>query len=133
MVVARYRSDLRPSTANTYTDSSFALMLWEDGVDEAELVVGEQEGVGRCAEQAAGTAVDDGFRCFAGLDGFVGQETRDEVFRLAVDGGEADDPVAGADARAAGAVQRDEERVGERGVVGGEPGEAERRGVGGES
>lgn len=56
-----------------------------DVVDKAEVVVGEQEGVGADAEDAAGTAVHDGFAVVEG------EEAGDEVAGRAIGGCEADD------------------------------------------
>ena len=98
-----------------------------DVVDEAEVVVGEEKGVGaECAGCRRGGTVARR-PCRRG-----GEEAGDERAWCAVGGRELDDAVAGADAGMAGSVQRDEESVVERGIVVAEEGEAERRGVRGE-
>src|ERR1700734_1599421 len=74
-----------------------------DGVGEAEVVVGEQEAGGADAEDAAGTAVHDGFAVVEG------EKAGDEVAGCAVRGREADDAIACADAGVARSVEGNEE------------------------
>src|ERR1700744_5267135 len=93
-----------------------------NGVDDAVVVVGEEEAVGSDAQNAAGTAFD-----FA-----VFEEAGEEAAGLAVGGGEADDAVAGADAEMAGSVEGYEKSVGKSGIGGVEELKAKRGAVGGE-
>ena len=82
-----------------------------DGVDEAEVVVGEEEGVSAGAKQAAGAAVDGGFAVGDG------EETGEEVARGAVGGCEANEAVFGADTRVSRAVKSNQEASAECGVI----------------
>ena len=93
----------------------------EDVVDEAEVVVGQEESVRCCGEDAAGAAVDEGF---AGV--VECEEAGDEVLGLVFAVGEADNAVAGADCGTAGSVEGDEECVFEDGVGRSEVREAQR-------
>lgn len=107
-------------------------MVRVDGVDEAEVVVGEEEAVGAGAEDSAGTAVHDGLAAGAGPAADARQEAGDEVVGDAIGGREADDAVAGADVGMAGSVKGNEETVAEIGIAEREVFEAERGAVGGE-
>src|SRR5581483_2546998 len=97
-----------------------------DVVDEAEVIVGEKEGVGGDAQNTARAAVHHGFA------GDGGEKSGDEGLWNAVCGGEADDAVAGADARMACAMECDEEARVEQRIVCAEVRQTERRAVRGE-
>jgi len=75
-------------------------------IDQPQVVVAEEEGIWCEAEDRAGATVDTGFSALHG------EEAGDEIGWLAVGGVEANNFIAGADVRVAGAVQGDEEIVG---------------------
>ena len=76
-------------------------------VDQAEVVITEQEGVRAEAQDGAGTTVHYVFAVSHR------QESCDEVGRLAIGWSELHDSVARADVRMAGSVECDEEGIGE--------------------
>lgn len=97
-----------------------------DGVDEAEVVVGQEKAVGTGAQKTAGASVDDWFAVVEG------EKPSEEVARCAVCVREAHEAVAGADARVTCTVQGDEKAVAECLAIRAEVCKSERRAVRGE-
>ena len=91
-----------------------------DVVDEADIVVTDQEGVWRDAEDATRTAVHYGFAVFEG------EKPGEEVTRCAVSRRETYDAIPGADAGMACSVEGNEEASVEKQIGLGEVFKAER-------
>ncbi len=83
-------------------DSLSGLCAGRHIVDDAEIVVTEQECVAIDAQNSAGTSVHDRLA----IPG--GQKSGNKVAGLAISGRETDDLVTRTDVRVAGSVERDE-------------------------
>lgn len=97
-----------------------------DEVNDAEVIIAEEECVRADLHKAAGTAMHDR----APLD--AGKESGNEVMWSAIGRGEPNDPIASADAGVAGSVEGDKESIAKERVGGAKIGEPERRTVSGE-